>query len=383
MKRLHRVAMIACGLGLATSALGSGIAMADPSGDPAGTVRPLQGMGSDTTEEVMQGLSDVVVDAQGNKLIASWNSTGAGFSTRANNPKCSFAAYNAGDTWTLGKRANNSGNGASTLAAAITSTSDFFGCIDFARASSARTSSVAGNKFVNIPFAKDAVAFAITSTSNFARKLSGDALYQIYHCTYGGAQPSDWDRTTGAGPYHALIPSAGSGTRSFWLSAMKVTDDANLAKNFPCISDSQDRVSINKAPLIQEHRGNVLDDSSIVPISVAQYVAQQQGTSTDYRGDSLLGTVVQGTGAAQTVTYPVSLNSGYAGNRGTQITDLTRDVYNVVPQNSITSGNADFNQTLVDVFVGSGSKLCQQSATIQKYGFGVLPTTCGDITNVK
>ncbi|MBZ5734724.1 substrate-binding domain-containing protein [Nocardioides sp. TRM66260-LWL] len=383
MKRLHRVAMLACGLGLATAALGTSIAVADPSGDPAGTVRPLQGMGSDTTEEVMQGLSDVITDSNGNKLIASWNSTGAGFTTRSSTTSssgCSFTAYNAGDTWVLGKRANNSGNGAATLRAAVTSNSPYAGCVDFARASSSQTGLDANNKFVNIPFAKDAVAFAVTSTSNFPRKLTGDSLYAIYHCTYGGATPADWNRAAGTGPYHALVPAPGSGTRSFWLKAMGISTDGTFdATAYPCISDSQDRVSANKAPLIQEHRGNVLDDDSIVPISIAQYIAQAQGTSTDYRGDALLGTVASTGGV---VSYPISLNTGYANNRGTKILDLTRDVYNVVPQNAITSSNAAFNQTLSDVFVGPNSKVCQAQSTILKYGFGVL-STCGDTSLVK
>jgi hypothetical protein len=371
MKRMKRFALAAAGLGVATALVSGGLASADPTSN--GNTRLLQGMGSDTTEEVMNGLSEVVTIG-GDKVISSWNAQGSALQTRA-----SGCNYNAtGGSAPL--RANGSGNGVNALKASLNPADPTAGCLDFARASSgtAGTASSGATNVTMIPFAKDAVGFAVTATSNLPRKLTYANLKAMYNCTYPGF--------TGANPtYHALIPQSGSGTRSFWLGAMGLTDDTNATTgikngNFACISDETDRSGLGTvgATFIQEHQGNVLDNNTIVPISIAQYIAQSQGAATDYRGSSVLGTVIDnGSGSAQSVSYPMQLNTTYGTVSGTSTLNapLTRDVYNAIPTARVgdTANYSELNQ----VFVGSGSLICQQGTVIKKYGFGTI-SNCGD-----
>src|SRR5262245_64914811 len=83
MKGIKRLAVAAAGIAVATSFIGSGIAHADPA-DPQPPFRALQGEGSDTTEGVMNALSERITNHGTNtKLIASFNALGAtGFTTR-------------------------------------------------------------------------------------------------------------------------------------------------------------------------------------------------------------------------------------------------------------------------------------------------------------
>lgn len=372
MKRFQRLAMAACGLGVASALIGSGMASADPAGDVHQYDRPIQGVGSDTTDDVMTGLSEVITDGT-NKLMASWNATGGAFQTRSTG--CNYSSNVGTSGYALGKRPNGSGDGVHALVDATTTGNAYNGCLDFARSSGSSNSSDNGT-LTYIPFAKDAVGFAVTATSNLPRKLTFAQLKAMYNCTYPGF--------TGTTPTnHALIPQSGSGTRKFWLGAMGLTEAAIAGGTaYPCISDEVDRSGLGTGgPYIQEHRGNVLDDNTIVPISVAQFIGQSQAATADFRGNAVLGTVVDGpTSSGQVVSYPVTLNPSYgtvSAGTPTLNAPLTRNVYNVVPTKTITNGDPAFNQTAKDVFVGSGSKICQLPEMIQKYGFGTL-ATCGD-----
>jgi len=130
----------------------------------------------------------------------------------------------------------------------------------------------------------------VTNDSNLPRQLTKADLISIYQCQIPGITP--------------YIPQAGSGTRSFWLSYLGITD----VTLFPCIKDAKNGVPI------EEHDGRVLDANSLIPISVAQNIAQAEGTLTDLRGKSVLGTIDG--------TLPQTLNGGFA---------VKREIYNVVP----------------------------------------------------
>lgn len=377
MKDFKRLSVAVVGLGLATAVLGSGVAQADPA-TPQPPFRTLQGEGSDTTENVMNALSEVVVDGSNNKLIASYDANGtSGFQTRSTG--CTYTGNpTPASSYVEGARANGSTNGRKALADAVTAGKTTFGCLDFARSSSG--SGTFGFSSTYIPFAKDALGFAVTNTSLFPRQLTYATLKAIYTCQFTGI-----DGTAGGG-YKALIPQAGSGTRSFWLGVVGLTDDTNpttglgVTGSFPCVTDQTDYGTRGGSKPIQEHLANVVKNNAIVPVSVAQYIAQSEGTSADSRGRAILGAISDGAG---TVSYPMSLNNTYGTvSTGTPTLNapITRDVYNVVPTASITSGNPAFKQAAVDVFVGSTGLLCNQSAVIAKYGFGLLGSSCGSTT---
>src|SRR5689334_10450762 len=113
MKVSKRLIAAACGLGVAASLIGVSVANADPTPLP-GNARPLQGVGSDTTEEVMNGLAEVIVDGSNNKLISSWNAKGtSAFQTRPSG--CNYTGNNGESAYLEGRRANGSGAGQQAL----------------------------------------------------------------------------------------------------------------------------------------------------------------------------------------------------------------------------------------------------------------------------
>jgi ABC-type phosphate transport system substrate-binding protein len=379
VKKTIRLTAFAVGLGLVSTLAGMGTAQADP-GTPQPPYRALQGEGSDTSEAVMNALSEVVKDQVGTPLIASYNAVGtSGFQTRVS-ASCVYQGNpNPSSSYVEGFRANGSGNGRKALTDAFTAGKTTSGCLDFARSSSVGAAQ-ASLPLSYVPFALDSLAFAVTNTSNFPRQLTFQDLKDIYHCTYPG--------TTGASPsLHALIPQAGSGTRSSWLALVGLTEsDLTTASAFACVSDQKTRTGRGGSQPIEEHFGNVLDNNSIVGISVAQYIAQSEGAMADVRGRAVLGAVSDGA-VTPTLSYPMSMNSSYgtvSGNASLNV-PATRQIYNVVPNKVLNNADPAFNQTAVNVFVdtdGSAgvntSLLCAQSSVIAKFGFGIL-ANCGQV----
>ncbi|MFD9371546.1 substrate-binding domain-containing protein [Streptomyces sp. NPDC060020] len=323
-----KIAFAAAAAALVLGATGGSIAFADPAGPPQ--YRQLSGAGSDTTQDVMNGLA-AAITVNGQKVIGSYDATGsANITTKdpAVNANCTIA------------RPNGSGAGRSAL---LTSLQASNGCLDFARSSSLNLAAAAPG-LTYVPFAVDGVTYAITPGSAIPRKLGLADLKAIYHCdpNYVGAGPN-YDMTV-------YLPQAGSGTRSFWESQMGITDADVVAGVYPCVKDKK-----GSAP-VQEHDGRVLDDKSIVPFSIAQYQSQSSQTIADLRGRAILGTV---DGLAPTV-----LNSGFG---------VKRDVYNVIPTSKVATAPWS------TVFVGANSEICKQTSVINTYGFATNPN-CGDTT---
>lgn len=372
MKGIKRFSVAAIGLGVAGTLISAGMAVADPSGSPTGNTRPLQGTGSDTSEEVMQAMSDAVL-VSGSKAIASWNAVGGAFTSRPSG--CAFSATGG----TAPARPNGSGQGRTALVASETTgggAASGQDCLDFARSSSVGGTTGVGLTY--IPFAKDAVAFAVTSTSNLPRQISLADLKAMYDCTYPGFEDNSaspgWQST-----FKALIPQSGSGSRDFFYNTILGYANSTLTGSPDtvrgCVSDEKDksgRGDYTNNNGIQEHRANVLDDNSIVGVSIAQFIAQATGTSPSFIGRGVLGSIANNAGT--TVSYPFALNNSYgtvAGVADPQNAPATRDIYNVVP-------TADLSDPEVDaVFTGNDSLICLQAAVIAKYGFGNLGADCG------
>jgi ABC-type phosphate transport system substrate-binding protein len=382
MKVSKRLVAAACGLGVATSLIGVSVANADPTPLP-GNARPLQGVGSDTTEEVMNGMADVIVDGSSNKLISSWNAKGsAGFSTRVSNPigsDCSFSG-NAGEgTYLEGRRPNGSGQGQNALRDAFIASGgahQIFGCLDFSRSSSTPSAGNLGTLQVKaLALGTDSLTFALNRATVIPRSLTKQNLIDAYHCNFGGFTSGAWK---------ALIPQAGSGTRSSWLGKVGLTE-ADLAPNgsFPCVTDQADLGTRGGSNPLQEHDLRTLNTTSIAPVSVAQWVSMMGGAVSDLRGPSMLGTIKASTGTIPEVSYPIAMNTGYGNLVGT--TDdfaATRTVFNVVPTSTLTGG-ADANANAILVFEDTNadpavntSLICQRTDVLQKYGFAPI-ATCG------
>lgn len=323
----RKTALAAVGIaGLVVGSVCAGQAVADPAGPPP--YRQLSGVGSDTTQGVMNGLANAIT-INGTKVIGSYDAVGSAQITTkdpATTPGCAM------------NRPNGSNAGRTALLNSLQANN---GCLDFARSSSLNLGA-ANPGLTYVPFAVDAVTYAITPTSTVPRKLSLTDLKAIYHCdpNYVGSAPNF--------SLNVYLPQAGSGTRSFWESTMGITDADVVAGVYPCIKDTK-----AGAP-VEEHDGRVLDDKSVVPFSIAQYNAQSSQTIADLRGRAILGTVDN--------IAPTTLNSNFG---------VKRDVYNVIPTGKL--GTAPYST----VFVGPNSLICQQQAVINTYGFATN-ANCGD-----
>ncbi|MFF7156553.1 hypothetical protein [Streptomyces sp. NPDC008139] len=340
----------------------AGTAQADPA---AGVHRTLVAVGSDTTQDVLNGLGNKIADpnptgsSDGN-LIASYDATGSStISTR--DTTCASVT-----------RPDGSGAGVNALRADIAAGSH---CIDFARSSSTPN---ATGQFTFIPFAVDAVTAATATTTNLpanftylaggssltnAQKATSD-LTRVYNCldTAGNPLPAGTYPTIGGVTVHPLVPQAGSGTRKFWASTLGFN-----ATTLPsCVKDT----AANGAA-VQEHNGSALQGpNDLMPFSIAQHIAQ---------GRSLPGVTDRRNGAVlKTVNSTAPLNA--SGNLNTAF-PVTREVYNVIPDSRVTG------ETLIkNTFVGSASKVCtakydSTTTVINKYGFGT-DANCGNATTL-
>jgi hypothetical protein len=324
-KKALSLTAAAVGVGLAV-AMTASPALADPVGAP--TFRALSGMGSDTTQEVMNGLSGVVV-VGGNKVIGSYNALPAGqlVSTRA----AGGANVNCNTTTGTGvPRANGSTAGRDALTASQTAGNAIAGCLDFARSSS--TTVNANQTFV--PLATDGLTYAYPFNGLIGSQATVADMQQIYQCNVPGFQP--------------LIPQAGSGTRNSWATLMGISN-VTLPS---CVLDTLGGL------VIEEHDGSrFTNGTQIVPFSVAQYISQAFGVIVDRRSTAQLG---QLDGISPVIQNPAQTTLRTVGNI----------LPSTVAADPVSLGN--------DVFVDNGtgkSQICVNGkATIEKYGF--IASTC-------
>lgn len=402
MKVPKRRLVAACGFGMAAALIGAGVANADPVVPVGGNAydRPLHGEGSDTTDPVMNGMAEVVVDGSSNKLLASWDAKSAdGFTTRspANTPAGSNCTYTGNPTpdnavYVEGKRANGSSNGQRALRDAFNAgpagPQETNGCLDFARSSSLPTTGNLGTLPVNaIPLATDGLAFVRTSSSLIPKQLTKAQLQAAYHCAFGNFKNNS--NPASATNFKALIPQAGSGTRKDWLTLVGINETELNNGLYPCVTDQADlgprrpAGDPNSQP-IQEHDSRAVNNFAIGPVSIAQWVAQKGGAIADVQGAAVMGTI-KATGTDPIVSYPIQLNSGFGNvGNGTDNVAATRTVYNVLPRAYMPGGatpNANailaFADTDADPAVNT-SLICQREDVLKKFGLSPI-SSCGSL----
>ncbi|GIG61218.1 hypothetical protein Lfu02_55900 [Longispora fulva] len=354
MKIIGRVLGVSLGAAALALAVVASPAAAEP--NPVGDYRQLAGVGSDTTQDALNGLGEVVKDGSNNKVIASYDARPLNTNIKTKAANCDF------------KRPDGSGNGRTALRASngeaggLYQGANVVGCVDFARSSSygGGTPGEAG-AYTYISFGVDSVTYAVNANSDLPSSLTYVQLQRIYRCL---------TTNVGGTPVTPLLVQSGSGTRSFWLSKMGVTEADIAAGDYPCLQ------TLNNT--IQEHDGRVLDNHNdyLMPFSTGQFIAQgnaaniltQTGvTVADRRGSAVLGRVNN----LAPVTNGV-LNVNFR-------TELVRDVYDVVPTTKLT------DPVIAATFVGSTSYVCAAKPTIELFGFGyrstfadLLHQGCGD-----
>lgn len=329
-KTTRRLAAIGVGV-LAAASVGAGVATADPSGAP--TPRALTGVGSDTVQDVENGMSNTVTFG-GQKVLGSWNATG---SATFNTGKAGCGAVS---------RPNGSGAGRTAL---LNSLNAGDGCIQYSRSSSDGSGTAASPKLDYVPFATDGVTYAVNANSSIPRDgLTLTDLQAIYHCDPAydggdGVHQSSYDITP-------ILPQSGSGTRSFWEGQMNISDTDVNNGVYPCIYNG-----VKNGVTIEEHTGTALDAKSIEPFSVPQYISQLTGVITDRRSQAVLGTIGN--------VGPLSLNGSFP---------VQRPVFNVIPDSQKAT------DPYKSVFVGSGSSVCADGADRTRYGFAAA-SNCGTL----
>ncbi|MFU8870449.1 hypothetical protein [Micromonospora sp. SL4-19] len=323
-----------------------GPAYGDPS--PATDYRTLAGVGSDTTQDVMNGLGDAITAAGGAKIIASWDARGsANIKTRASN--CQFPRPDGSGAGRTALRASEGESGG------IYQSANVLGCVDFARSSSGPSGTPGTTGlYTYVSFGVDGVTYAVNADSDLPSNLTLVQLQRIYRCLT--------TKINGVAVTPLLIQS-GSGTRSFWNSKMGISESEISAGDYPCLQ------SLNNT--VQEHDGRVLNGqlNYLVPFSIAQYIAQENAGKTiggvqvnvqDRRGQAALGKI-NGVGPRVGAGgFTGSLNIGFP---------LTRDVYNVIPTARLS------NPTVASTFVGAGSAVCTRDQVITAFGFGYRAPT--------
>lgn len=338
-------------------------AYADPSG-----FKPLNGVGSDTTQDVMNGIATVV------PAIGSYDAFGS----------TQIQTTSGGVFF---NRPNGSGNGQKALSAALVPAGhtwpasggvDVSGQVDFARSSSGPSSSLNGTDLTFIPFARDAVSYAVSASSDFPRDValgnaSQDAitpapftLRNIYRGTVTSYLDSNLEPVT----IRPLLPQTGSGTRSFWISALGLTEGQITAGG----------KATDLGNTVQEHNGTfVTQPGDLVPFSIAQYIAQGNhgglpaaAPVTERRGNIVLGNI-------DTVKPYINGANGPELNTSFPVNRL---VFNVVSTARL-SGTSTADQLLQATFAGSTSSVCAATAQIKQYGFGTIGSLCGNTSTYR
>lgn len=367
IKTKLRLGVVATSAVLAVALGATAPAYADPT--PPGSFKPLVGVGSDTTDNLVSGLATVVTnigsyDAQGSATIQT-RSGGVSFN-----------------------RPNGSGNGQKALSASINLSGtrtwpaaggvNVTGQIDFSRSSSGPSSTLPGSDLTFIPFARDAVSFAVSAASDFPRDIPvGSAaqdsispapftLRNIYRGTVTSYADADFNSVT----IRPLLPQQGSGTRSFWIAQLGLTEALITSGG----------VATDLGNTVQEHNGNfVTGPGDIVPFSVAQYIQQGNYQSLtpivvdERRGNVQLGNIGTIKPYLPSATGGIELNAAFPVNRL---------VFNVVSTPRLT-GTSAADVQLQQAFAGNSSQVCAASATIKKFGFGTIGALCGNTSTYK
>ena len=413
-----------------TAIIASGIAApasADPvftSPNSANDYGVLAGVGSDTTQDVTNGLSAAIGrtgDGTTNLKLTSYDATGSYAIVTKLGADPIYRANGSGAGLAAVRSAiGNLGNTALTTFTGHTGTwktAQMVDQIQFARSSSAgaSASATATGVVTYVPFATDVVGYAVSAdsvmpaltvgTSSDVADGSGvtpSSLWAIYTCAArkivvdGGVGTklvnNDYvavgSETLVA--IHPYVPQSSSGTASFWQGG---SSSSKFGATLPsCASRTGFAGEIADGLSVQEHDGTVLegDEGAITPFSIPQWVAQGNASAilaatgvavTDRRNGAVLGSLNglnPTTGSAGTYALNPAMisNADASPNTGdNKPSYLSRTMYNIVPSAKLdTPGSAEL------AMFGPAGLVCSATSTITQFGFGTLSSGCGATT---
>ncbi|MFE6869926.1 hypothetical protein ACFVFS_25635 [Kitasatospora sp. NPDC057692] len=353
MRKTAAKLLAAVAIATSVATVATGTAVADPAAGVTPAAQDIVGVGSDTTQAVLNQFStdyNAFLGASSTlPRLYSWDSTG----TSPLTTKTGATSIN---------RPNGSSAGISALDASSKTT------IDFARSSRGPKNTVGttpGDPTTDlfVAFAKDAVSYATATTgSNAPVNLSKADLTRIYNCS--ALTWKDINASLPANPIKAYLPQNGSGTLSFFLSALGLTAPG------ACVQPTR----------VQENQGTDLllaDADAIVPYSVAHYIGQVyngHGSGADQAGNVTIRSI---DAVAPIQTSDNTLSPIFAA------TSFGRVIYNVVRQTNWLA--TDTQGTALRAIFGSNGWICKNAtaaADIKSYGFLTLPLgACGSTTH--
>ncbi|MFF2950986.1 PstS family phosphate ABC transporter substrate-binding protein [Kitasatospora sp. NPDC057965] len=346
MRKTAAKLLAAAAIATSVATVASGVAVADPSTLPTlPAAQDIVGVGSDTTQEVLNGLSlgyNAALTAAGDTTsprLYSWDATGT-----------SPITTKTGATSIA--RPNGSGAGIGRLENLTSAT------VDFARSSRGPANGTDQVTDVFVAYAKDAVSWAAKAGGNAPADLTTAQLKDIYTCnktTWNALNPA-WPATT-IKPY---LPQSASGTRAFFLKAL---GGAVPLVPGTCVVDG-----------LQENTGTeaaLNDNNALVPYSVAHYIGQVYYGHTSPSDNAGPVTIRNINGINPVTTSPSAVITGSFSTSA-----FGRNVYNVVRSAEWTA--TDAHGVALQKIFGSNGYICSTAgATILK-NYGFLPIlTCG------
>ena len=350
----------------ATTALAATPALADP---PTGvTPKPTDvvGVGSDTIQNVMDQFS---VDY--NKT----HTAGKLYSFDALNPTTGAMGdpiqTKSGSSNCLIPRPDGSSAGITALGATKTTTGGA-PCIDFARSS--RGPSAPG-PFTFINLAGDAVTYATQPGSHAPKNLTTAQLTSIYNCTV-----TNWNQVGGSNaPIEAFLPQSGSGTRSFFLSAL------GLSAPGGCVSTSATRAGAagagdntmqeneGVAPILNQNKADI-----IFGFSTGKWIAERFHSGS-------CGTVAQ-CFADPTNCHPTATQNKFGCNTsGTMVLNSINGTKPTTGTGTGTVINRGFTATFTRLLYEVVNQPAADGTIPAKYKpyFGPTGFTCNSLTTTK
>lgn len=348
-KKRTKGVLVSAGITMAmVIGLGAGVAHADPV--PAGN-RTIALVGSETTTPVMDALANDAgaLALGGVRQVASFNATGSATIDTHGGTVAACTAV---------PRPNGSSAGRAALLSSLTAAN---GCIQGARSSSNHLSGgtpiSTDPNLTFIPFARESISFAITNTSNFSKNLTNTQLVAYFNCT----------APTTLFSYKSMLPQNGSGTRSYWIGEMypgQTIPNSGPISGKTCVQNGADE----GGAVIEEHDGRQVNNTEIVPMSVAQWSSQTSGVITDVRGATRVG--------------QIGSTNPFADDFAKQ-----RDLYNVFAQSdvdAVSPAAGSVADTIQKLFVGPTAQICTNTtalAIIQRFGLRPPQQSCGNTSN--
>lgn len=336
-----RKLFLVAGASLATLSLAVGTALADPAPQPP--FRALQGVGSDTTQDIMTAYANGtnvitpafpgIKDGSGKLIIASWDASPGSATITTKDPATLPQCTNI-------PRPNGSGDGINALAGLKSGFPKE--CTDFARSSANDASARTGQGLTYIPFALDALTYATFGQSNVPKNLSTAQLKTIFQKN---------KNPDGSGcTFKPRMPNNLSGTYKTWL------------QRYGPFGTCVDQTHSSPGPaLIEEHDGSLIgtDPDAIIPFGVGPYVSQTTNKSITDRHAGAILRGIDGQSPFNYATFPGS-----------------RLLFNVIRTSDIN------NEPWKSTFVGPNSQICLNPQVLSTQGLQPAPATnpCGSTT---